>query len=348
MPISKNQLDRYYILDSIFHKWENKWYTQNELLNLLNQELEFKGWPEVSKRTLQNDINDMEYGECKVPIEKSYVNRQRVYRYSDPHFSLREKGLTETDKRVLKQAIDIIKNFEGNPCMEWIEDLSFFVKNESSMDTTRKIIGFEDNLDLKNRDLLHELFIAISSKTPLRIKYQPFNKSELLSFDISPLYLKQSNHQRWYLLTKSPEKDKIYVLSIDRIVSIQQQIEMKYEELDIDFDDYFYDIIGISHIEGHEVQRIYFWSDDKSYPYIETKPLHPTQRKLQSVEVEKLSLNKLTSFDSENGTFFSIDVAENYELYALMLSYGTQLRIVAPDSIKKEYISCLNKMMQLY
>lgn len=348
MPISKNQLDRYYILDSIFHKWEHKWYTQNELLTLLNQELELKGWPPVSKRTLQNDINDMEYGECKVPIEKSYVNRQRVYRYSDPHFSLREKGLSETDKTILKQAIDIIKHFEGNPCMEWIEDLSFFVDNESSIDKSRKIIGFEDNFDLKNRNLLHELFIAISSKTPLIIKYQPFNKSELLTFEVSPLYLKQCNHQRWYLLTKSPDKDKIYVLPVDRIVSIKQQIDVQYEDVDIDFEDYFYDIIGISHIEGHEVQRIYFWSDEESYPYIETKPLHPTQRKLNSEEVTSILCSTLSPFDYDKGTFFSIDVAENYELYALILSYGTQIRIVGPQKIIDGFRNRLDSMQKMY
>lgn len=64
--------------------------------------------------------------------------------------------------------------------------------------------------------------------------------------------------------------------------------------------------------------------DAKEYPYIETKPLHETQRKI--------------SF-SDNEYLIGIKVCINYELEQLLLSYGDGVQVISPESLR-ERIKC--------
>ena len=84
-------------------------------------------------------------------------------------------------------------------------------------------------------------------------------------------------------------------------------------------DDYFYDIIGVSRNED-EVIELELEFDQNLAPYIQTKPIHPTQSKGKP---------------QENGSVrVTIKVIPNYELERLILSFGEQVSVVRPLEFK--------------
>ncbi len=344
MAVTKNQIDRLYILDEIFRRWEGKWYTQDDLLDLLNDTLQARGISQVSKRTFQDDIKYMMSETCQAPIEQSYQSRKRVYRYTDPHFSLRSQQLSPLEKKTISEALSLLGSFEGRPDLEWLDNLGPLLQHNQDVTQAPKILGFQENPDLKNRDLVTDLYKHILAKTPLHIVYRPFHGDIDIHFHVSPQYLKQYNN-RWFLLTKDPRYDTLSILSIDRIEQITQTQEISYETVDRDFEDYFYDIIGVSHTPDTPYQRIVLWVSDNTTPYIETKPLHPSQKPVKGDALADLQAAYPTL---KGGSYIAIKVIPNYELYTQLLSYGADIRLISPDSIVEKMQSHINDLQQRY
>ena len=74
----------------------------------------------------------------------------------------------------------------------------------------------------------------------------------------------------------------------------------------------------------HVVMRV---APDR-YPYIKNKPLHPSQR------------------CSDKEMRITIDVIPNSELISLLLSFGSQLEVLEPQSVRdmmREHVKTLNK-----
>jgi predicted DNA-binding transcriptional regulator YafY len=68
-------------------------------------------------------------------------------------------------------------------------------------------------------------------------------------------------------------------------------------------------------------------------PYIQTKPLHPTQR-----------MKKM-----ENGNYeIRIQVIPNHDLISLLLSYGQDIVVISPSSLKYKLQSIIEKMSANY
>jgi predicted DNA-binding transcriptional regulator YafY len=85
------------------------------------------------------------------------------------------------------------------------------------------------------------------------------------------------------------------------------------------------DMIGVTKPVGIEVQRIKLWFSPDQAPYIDSKPLHGTQ--------------KCLSWD-DSGMIITIEVIPNIELEHLILRHGGHCRVLEPvnliDRIKKK------------
>ena len=87
-----------------------------------------------------------------------------------------------------------------------------------------------------------------------------------------------------------------------------------------DFIDYCDDMIGVSKDTRTSPQVVKLWVSPTSWPYIKTKPLHGTQK--------KLSVDKI-------GAIITIKVYLNYELEQLILSHGENMRVIEPPELKE-------------
>ena len=126
--------------------------------------------------------------------------------------------------------------------------------------------------------------------------------------------------------------DKIQNLALDRIKKIEE-LTVKYKSSDIDWDDYFDDLIGVTKFNLTAVEIKLLITDAEQAAYIQTKPIHHSQKQIKQVE---------------GGFETSIKVIPNYELESLILSFGERIKILSPKSFQERISNRSTKLYSLY
>ena len=106
-----------------------------------------------------------------------------------------------------------------------------------------------------------------------------------------------------------------------------------YKESNVDFDEYFKDVIGVTVPDNCEPENVILRVNNSRYHYIETKPLHSSQDIIE---------------EGDDATTISITVKINKELISLLLSYGDDLEVLAPASLRDEIAAKINSSASHY
>ena len=203
-----------------------------------------------------------------------------------------------------------------------LEDKFHLVGNSES------VIGFEQNQYLKGLEFLSEIFNSIVNHQCLRIFYNNF-KGEEKVWIIHPYYLKQYN-TRWFLFGMNNEYRNITNVPLDRIVAIEQA-PVEYVATDIDFEEYFDDIIGVTFPKDKDLVSVQLKFSESRFPYVTSKPIHWSQKVV----------------DTENN-IIEIDVIPNKELTALLLSYGSDVEVLAPECVRNDIKTIIEDSFKKY
>jgi len=300
MPINKNAVLRYNALDKCFSNSGRKYYF-DDLLSFVNDMLldEHPNSTGIQVRQLREDIRFMksESGYA-APIEAYREGKKAFYRYSDSNFSINQSPLNHSEAEQLRSAISIIQRFEGSPEFEWVNEIGPLLKDQFGFKSDeRKIIGYESNIDYSGYEYISLLFNAISNKRVLKIIYKSFGKGEF-QFNFHPYYLKQFNN-RWFVFGRNEGNNvNQWTIPLDRIKELDE-IDAEYTNDETDWEDYFYDIIGVTKPINREIEKVELLVSKEQAPYLITKPLHASQR-VCNVE--------------DGSVRITIDVIPNYEL----------------------------------
>ena len=135
---------------------------------------------------------------------------------------------------------------------------------------------------------------------------------------------------RWFLFGKSDNYETITNLALDRIESIDI-VNKEYINSDIDFNEYFEDIIGVT-IPNENVLNIVLKGDKTLIPYITTKPLHGSQ----------------IIYGTDNNFEVHLKLIPNYELETMILSFGEKIRVLEPIILVEKLKERINKMKNNY
>jgi len=327
MATNKHAQIRYQALDRCFRNTGRRYFIE-DLIKACNDAIyEHAGITDgVKKRQVQDDIAFMESeAGWSILLDKIRDGRRVYYRYEDNRYSINNQPLSETEVNQLKETIYMLNRFKGMPQFSWMEEI--LVRFESTFKlrgNTTSIVGFEQNPYLKGLNLFSDIFNAIVNKQTLRISYQKFGK-ESKEYIFHPYFLKQYNN-RWFLFglcDHLKEKKSVTNLALDRIEQITYANIPYIENTDIEFNEYFEDVIGVTVYEK-EIERIILEVDNILFPYVETKPLHGSQKiKERNQATVTIELNLII----------------NYELENLLLGYIDKIRIVAPDHLKQKMVS---------
>lgn len=320
MATNKNALIRYKVLDKCFRNPGRKYFI-NDLIEECNKVLseidpDFTG---ISRRQIFDDMSFMESEEgWSIDLGKFRDGKKVYYRYTDTSFSINNMPLNELEVTQLKAAIDILSQFKGMPQFEWIHEMVPKLQQGSQSDEKRTIIDFDNNIYLKGIDRLGELYNAILYKKVLKVSYQPFEDDKPYDVIIHPYYLKQYNN-RWFLFGYNPEKEKYdWNLAIDRIVNAVE-LKGKYEKnTEIDWSEYFEDMIGVTKPENGKIEKVVLHFIGRTGKYVETKPLHGSQ-KAKWIDKQTLEV--------------SLQLIINYEFERLILSYGESVKVIMPKRL---------------
>ena len=104
MPVDKQVLLRYHVLNKCFR---NKYreYTIDDLVDECNKALRRADKPDVSKRTIQNDINILEADYGVVLNEKLRNGHKRLYRYVNTNYTLPLYRIDDEERNKIDDAI---------------------------------------------------------------------------------------------------------------------------------------------------------------------------------------------------------------------------------------------------
>ncbi|MEJ0081706.1 MAG: hypothetical protein WDM78_12350 [Puia sp.] len=113
MPINRNALIRYRVIDKCLQNRRRKWTIEN-LIDACNEALyEYDGLEQgVSMRTIRMDLNAMRsdrlgYNAPIIVVDKKY------YSYEDADYSISNIPLTEQDLSVLQEVSHLLQQFKG-------------------------------------------------------------------------------------------------------------------------------------------------------------------------------------------------------------------------------------------
>lgn len=322
MSTNKQAQIRYNALDRCFRNFGRRFY-MDDLVEACSEAIyEFTGSRNgVKKRQIFDDIAYMESSQgWQIPLERCKDGKYTYYRYKDPHFSIHKKILSQSEAEQLRETLQMLHRFDGLPQFNWVEEI--IAKLEDSFhlrEDLNEVVSFAQNPYLKGMQYFTVLFEAIINEQVIRVRYLPFGKEEL-EFVLHPYYLKQYN-SRWFLFAFNQDRQKITNVALDRIVSVDFVKGEFKKNKEIDFKDYFEDIIGVSVPSSGVLENVRIKVDRTLWPYIESKPMHGSQKLLhempESVEI-------------------GLELIVNYEFRSLLLSFGDKVEVLEPDHLRKD------------
>lgn len=336
MSINKNAFIRYKVLDNCFRNPGRNYYIEDlvEECNKVLREIDpdCKG---ISKRQIYEDIKFMESSEgMNICLDKIKDGRRTYFRYEDMSFSINNTPLNEVEITQLKDAIGILSHFRGLPQFDFIDEL--IPKLRQGIRPSEKsniVMSFDSNQYLKGIENLGLLHNAIFYKKVLQISYKPYDADAPYIIVFHPYFLKQYNN-RWFLFGYNPDAGKAdWNLALDRITEIKEVKEKYIENDSIDWQEYFEDIIGVTKPENAKSEKITLHFFGKTGSYIETKPLHGSQK---------------SKWISEDVFEVNLELLINYELERLIISYGDDVAVINPENLRNRIAEKLNKAASLY
>jgi len=333
MATHKNATIRYQALDKCFRNPGRKYFIE-DLIEACNDAL-FDVEPTssgIKRRQVYKDIKFMQDSRgFNAPIESYKEGRRTYYRYSELNFSINNQPLNEQEAQQLKESLLTLSRLKGMPQFEWVEEMRLRLDQSFKLDTSDYVMSFEENPYLKGREYIGELYQAIVNKQVLTITYRPFTSEKNISLELHPYHLKQYNN-RWFLLGLNEEYRNLSNIALDRIQSISETQIDYCPNVDVDFEEYFEDVVGVTVSPG-DSEKILLKVDADLWPYIQTKPIHGSQK--MTVVSKDVILVKL-------------EVIPNYELTSLILSYGDKIEVLEPLELRNEIKEKVENLYKKY
>lgn len=358
MGLTVEALVRLQALDECFRD-RTRDYSFDELMEACCQALDEKipgkktGESTVSDRLIRADIaymkNPNNWGVDLITPRYSgtrdnkkgyaiYANksRARAYKYANQDYSIKDSPLIEDEKNLKKSLSFILDYFKNKPNSSWMASLAPRINDELNEEASNVIIhDYNHSEDLRGfKEYFTKLYNAIMGKMVIRMEYLPFN-GNLKSWTLSPYFLKEYNN-RWFLFAYNHDEKKLTNVALDRIERVEAA-EEKYIDSssiedfrDITFDQYFDDIIGVSYPAGKRMEKVVLKFSEARYPHVKTKHLHPYQR------------------ENDEERTLTIDLVPNRELIQTVLSFGKDVEVIAPQSLRDEIRGIIRGMTQLY
>ncbi len=300
-------------------------YTKEMILQDLNESIskEFDNDKQIASRTFNDDwkyIKDA-LEDNGVSLDNWKKGKQVYYRYSDVDFSINDASLTKKEIGKLVDAVKLLQQIKGVDLNEELTEIVQKLDSQIKYHRNKEIsaISFQQTQAAEGFQFVDDLYEAIVEQNVLEITYQPFNQGAETK-TIHPYHLRQYNN-RWFLFGYDEFRKTISTLALDRFIKKPKAIHKAYQSAEGLFDaaSHFKNIIGVTRFEDAPVEEIKLVFAIKRAPYIITKPIHETQKPnlLQDGSLE-----------------VTLQLSINNELKQLILSFGADVKVIAPESLK--------------
>lgn len=288
---------------------------------------------DICDSTIEKDMFAMRM-EFDAPIK--YSKRDKGYYYEDEEYSIDKIPLSEEDIDAIKFATNTLMQFRDVGIFNqfgYALDKIFervHVGNSPDEDVS-EFIQFETVEETRGGEFLPLLLQAIKDKEVVEFDYGSFQKANSKPRKVLPLLLKEYRN-RWYLISYSLDKKRITTYALDRMEEPKVAGEHHYDPINFDPKKYFEHSIGITANDSNP-ENVVFKIDKVGAKYLESQPIHKTQKLIK---------------EGNSRNTYEIQVILSEELRRLILSYGPQIEIIKPKSLRKEILTAIHEMQENY
>lgn len=333
MPNSKLAFFRYLLIDQMLRNKQKKYPSKQELLEACEEKFGVR-----SASTIEKDLNAMRL-EFDAPI--AYNKKWKGYYYTEPSFKLLSVNLSDENLVALGFVESFLEDFKSMPIfsefsdavdkvLDGLEITRNFGKN---LKPVSSFIYLDKSPYFKGSDTLSSLIQAIADQKVVLIHYKKFNSNTDKGYTLHPYIIKEFQHF-WYLTGFVEEYGEVRTFGIDRITAMTA-LEKEYkpaEEVNFNAADHFDHCLGVTTLDGQPEDIVLSFSPHRGN-YLKSKPLHNSQEILEDSETEfKINLRLIV----------------NHELQNIILSYGSDVKVIEPKSLRDKVVDAMKKAISNY
>ncbi len=343
MPVNKNALARYHIIDSCLTNKQRKYPTLLQLREKVNEKLGLGNVEDdgISDSTIKSDFRDMEelWG---TPIE--YNNERRGYEYTEEDFSIKQFPLTGAEIEALDFSSAILDKLKGSDLYADFESAINKVINgyrikDFAKKSEKQILQAEEPIKTMGNQWMQVLLRNITTdKKCLEIEYQSYERT-LDIHQFSSYFLKEYN-KRWYVFGYShnaiieKSKGKIFPLALERIQSIKRSNIPYHRDPNFSEEDYFKHCIGFYKEENAKPEKVRLLFNKFQGNYVISQPWHKEQKHKRD--------------EASGNVEVELGVYINYEIEQKILALGQQVKVLEPESLKSTIVQILKENLKQY
>jgi predicted DNA-binding transcriptional regulator YafY len=329
MPVNKSAVLRYRIIDSCLTNPNRRYPTMDFIITKIEEQIETS----LSSSMFTKDIQNMRtvYG---APVK--FDRYHKGYYYTEPDFNIKEFPLTLDEIEALDFSTALFQQLKNTRMFKQFESAINKVTEGYRVSkiigkSEKQILQVEEPVTTEENEWLEIILKAIIGKNCLQITYQPFGKDKK-DHEFSSYLLKEYRN-RWYAVGYSKRAGNILVLALDRIVNIES-CKGKYISDDKFIPaDFFKYSFGITQIHNAKPQTIILSFTVDQASYIISQPIHPSQKVI---------------LQNEHEVQIKLKVYITHELKMAILSYGQEVRVLQPKSLRAELKNVIEKMVINY
>lgn len=197
--------------------------------------------------------------------------------------------------------------------------------------------NFTNHLLFENRQALgtahmYGLLHAIKSRREICFNYRKHYDDSFSQRRVQPVAIKEARY-RWYLLCRDTKDDEMKSFGLDRISDLEITGRSFEPISDYDPEDDYKYAFGIINGTKEEPQKVELSFTPREGRYVKSLPLHHSQKLI---------------LEDQNETRFSYDLIPSYDFKMELLSYGDQVKVLKPESLRTAIQNELKKAVEQY
>lgn len=236
--------------------------------------------------------------------------------------------LVDFDNRTKEYFIRDAEDLLHNAMQKWLLQSVSASEVLSRKRKLRKRISLETTSG--GEEFLECITRAMEENRCVNIMYQPF-WNEPKPRCVAPYFIKLFKH-RWYLIGMNMDKQEMRIYGFDRIKSVEISDRKFIMPEDADAETCFMDYYGIM-LQPKKTEIIRLRLTAEQGMYLRTNPLHHTQNIVH---------------EDADYMEFELYLKPCYDFVQELLSYGSELEVLAPESLRCEIKKYVEEMNELY
>lgn len=329
MPKNKSALLRYRIIDGCLTNSMHPYPSLDAIQKKVEQQLD----KSISSSMINKDFAAMKeiYG---API--MYNKTRGGYYYSDPKFSIQEFPLTEEEREALDFSTALLQQIRGTRLFQQFENAinkvieGYRISKIAGIEQ-RQFLQVEEPVRPQDSPYLEQLLQSIIHQQPLAITYQGYGREPKLH-QFSAHLLKEYRNC-WYVVGYSDRGKNLLLFALDRIKDIANSDSDYIKVEGFDPDEFFKYSFGITQIHEAKPEKVVLQFTAYQAPFVLNQPLHHSQKVLKQ---------------NEDVVEIEYHVYITTELIMTILSYGKEVKVIQPQTLKDKIKATVQEMAAQY